>query len=79
MILSLKMTNFNLTYQGSNFDARKNYKKTVICKILQDFDKNLKISKNFVKNDEKSSFLMAIFDEFFSSTSHEKIDFSAKK
>ena len=79
MILSLKMTNFNLTYQGSNFDARKSYKKTIICKILQDFDKNLKISKNFVKNGEKSTFLMAIFDEFFSSTSLEKIDFSAKK
>ena len=65
MILSLKMANFDLTYQSSNFDARKNYKKTIICKILRDFDKNLKNSKKFVKNGKKSTFLMAIFEEFF--------------
>ena len=49
MILSLKMTNFDLTYQSSNFDPRKKNKKLSYVKFFEISIKTSKIQKNLSK------------------------------
>ena len=47
----------------------------VICKILKDFDKNLKNLEKIVKNGKKSTFLMAIFKKSFFGQKKENFQF----